>query len=90
MFQWILVLITAYMAYRLTGSWLGTNSWMASVAVVVVYLIASTMYRKSREHSDRVKGALIVSMPLSAEEKIHMEAIGDRNQRLAKRGRTGP
>lgn len=78
MFQWVLVLIVAYMAFRWAG-------WPAAAATVVVYLIASYIYRKSREHSDRVKGALIVSMPLSADEKIHMEAIGDRNQRLAQR-----
>jgi hypothetical protein len=76
--QWLLVLVVAYFAFR----WLG---WPAAAGVIVLYLIGSYLYRKSREHSERVKGALIVSMPLSAEEKIHMETMRDRNQRLADR-----
>lgn len=78
MLQWILVIVVAYFAFR----WLG---WPAAAGTVVLYLIGSYLYRKSREHSERVKGALIVSMPLSDSEKIHMESMQERNQRLAQR-----
>jgi hypothetical protein len=76
--QWILVLVVAYFAFRWAG-------WPAAAGVIVLYLIGSYLYRKSREHSDRVTGALIVSMPLSDSEKIHMESMQERNQRLAQR-----
>ncbi len=79
MLQWIVVLVVAYCAYRWAGG------WPVAAGVIVLYVIGSYLYRKSREHSERVKAALIVSMPLSDAEKIHMESMQERNQRLAQR-----
>jgi hypothetical protein len=76
--QWIVVLVVAYFAYRYLG-------WPAAAGTVVIYLLGSYLYRSSREASERVKGALIISTPLSAEEKAHMGDMAERNQRMAQR-----
>jgi hypothetical protein len=77
--QWILLLAVAYAAYR----WLG--GWPEAAGVVALYLVGSYWYRSSRAHSERVKGALIISAPLSDSEKAHMGAIAERNERMAQR-----
>jgi len=43
------------------------------------------MYQKAREHSNRVKGALLVGTPMSESEKLHMSNMRERDERMADR-----
>jgi len=77
--QFIILAAAAYCAYR----WLG--GWPAAAGVVVIFFLGSSLYRSSRERSERVKAALIVATPLSDAEKAHMGLMAERNQRMAER-----
>ena len=83
MVQWILVLALAYVAYHFLG-----NNWWAAGAVIVLYLVGSYFYRRSREQHDRVQGAIIVGTKLSDEERAHMGVVADQKQRIAERQAT--
>ena len=66
MLQWIVVLAVAFAAYYFLHNW-----WIAG-AVIVLYLVISIWYRRTREHQERVQGAIIVGTKLSDDEKMHM------------------
>lgn len=83
MVQWIVVLALAYAAYHFLG-----NNWWAAGGVIVLYLVGSYWYRKSREHSDRIQGAIIVGTKMSDEERAHMGVVAERNQQMAQRQST--
>jgi len=77
--QFIALAAVAYCAYR----WLG--GWPAAAGVVVIYFLATYMYRTSRERSLRVNAALIVATPLSDAEKAHLGVMRERDQRMSER-----
>jgi hypothetical protein len=79
--QWVVVLVFAYLAYH----YLGGENWLAAGGVILVYLLASTWLRVSRERSNRLQGAEIVGRPLSDSEKVHFGDTAERNERLAER-----
>ena len=84
MLLFLIFLVAAYFGYRWFG-WTGVGG--AGVLFVVAYLLQS-VFRTSRERSERVKGALLVGTPLSESEKLHMSNMKERDQRMAERQET--
>jgi hypothetical protein len=80
--QYIALAVAAFCAYQ----WLG--GWPVAAGVVLVYFLATSLYRSSRARSQAVNGALIVARPLSDAEKTHLGVMRERDQRMAERQAT--
>jgi hypothetical protein len=79
--QFIALLVAAYLAYR----WLG---WPAALAVVVAYFAIGYFYRMWRANVDRQAAVQVLRTPLSDAEKIHMDLMKERDQRMSERQAT--
>ena len=81
MLLFLIFLVAGYFGYRWFG-WTGVGG--AGVLFLAAY-VGQSLYRKAREHSNRVKGALLVGTPLSDSEKLHMSNMRERDSRMADR-----
>lgn len=81
MLQFIALLIAAGAAYYYLG-------WPWALAVVVAYFAIGYFYRMWRANADRQAAVQVLRTPLSDAEKIHMDLMKERDQRMAERQAT--
>ena len=78
MLQYILLILIAYVGYRYFG-------WTGAAVVVVAWFALGYIYRTMQARASTNKAVQVISNPLSDAEKLHLNVMRERDQRMAER-----
>jgi len=76
--QYILLILVAYLGYRYF-------SWTGAAVVVVAWFVLGYVYRATQSRASTNAAVQVISNPLSDDEKLHMNVMRERDQRMAER-----